>query len=90
MNSKGRIIRCLSRKVAIRECKKRKNELKKKSILNPESIAMESPNVDGYGPRGSILTHDGLLRRSTKHLLTSSQQVTKYRMLKPVICILHT
>jgi hypothetical protein len=46
-----------ARKVAIKECKKRKKELKK-SILNPESIAMENPNVDGYGPHGSILTHD--------------------------------
>jgi hypothetical protein len=54
------------RKVAYRESKKRNRELKK-IALNQESIAMENPNylpdstsfnVDGCGPRGSILTHD--------------------------------
>jgi hypothetical protein len=43
-----------ARKVAIKECKRRNKELKK-NILNPESIAMENPNVDGISARAAFV-----------------------------------
>jgi hypothetical protein len=66
-----------AQKVAIKECKRRKKELKK-SILNLESIAMENPNVDGYGPHGSILTHDWTtpeVNRTPVYIESTSDQI---------------